>query len=111
VTCFENHGGFSFGPRMADSYHPETDALSKTTPVPVPKLASTINPQTAISVSLILSIGGGVFTGIYNYAYQQGKNENVEKNIAKLETRLERIEKNIYTICAHVKNCTMSTHY
>jgi len=78
------------------------DGLIMSDEVPIPKLEHPIvNAQTAVSISLVIAIAGGV----YNFAYQQGKNESRDKQIDKIEMRLDSIERNIFTICSHIKGC------
>jgi len=74
---------------------------------PTPKLQpGIITKETAISLSLMIAIAAGV----YNFAFQQGKNEARDKSFDRMERRMETVEKNITNICLGMgSKCRMVT--
>lgn len=72
--------------------------------MPRPKLeSSVITKETAISLSLMIAIAAGV----YNFAFQQGKNEARDKTLDRMEKRMDTLEKSVTNLCMAVPKCRM----
>lgn len=71
-----------------------------------------LNKDTAVSLSLLGVVLTGIVGAVYSFAYNQGENKSRDKQIDKIEQRLERFEEkldklhlNVNTICRNTRGC------